>query len=97
MSELSELKKSVDESIDKLGQRLHGRLDKALEDQNQIKIDFASHIGNPEIHQKPPCYTVTDHIANHKESKSTLLVGIGLVISGLGFVAYLIKEFFKGM
>lgn len=92
MSEFQELRDTVKCGFD----RLHSRLDKAFEEQSQMKVDFSGHVGNPEIHSAPPCRGLLEHVENHKESKSSWLIGVGLIIGAVTYLTNLIMGIFKG-
>ena len=93
MSELSELKKAMTDGFS----GIHRRLDDIQKEHKETEIKLATHLGNPGIHTEPPCAGFQAHVDNHKDNKSTWLVGIGIVMSGLGFIAYIAVEALRGI
>ena len=92
MSELSDLKETVKSGLD----RIHSRLDKAFDEQKELEIKVSGHTGDREIHTRPPCAAIRDHIDNHKDSKASWLAGIGLIIAALTYLGGHLKGFFTG-
>ena len=92
MSEMQDLKDTVKNGFD----RLHLRLDEAFKEQSDMKVDMAGHVNNPQIHASPPCSGLKDHLDNHKESKSALLIGGGLIIGAITYLTDLVIGLFKG-
>ena len=93
MSELSQVKTSME----KMETRLHERLDQIVGIQTDARIEFARHTSDPEIHTRPPCYSLRDHIKSVRDNKEFSLANIGNYIAAISLLIFIGFELYKGL